>query len=95
MVLDQSRTAPVAWDPHPRSVAQSLAKSGGYVTSAAVSGSAQRRLGRDGRPAPRPVPDASSKEDFMKTPLDTISGTIISGFVLTAILYYVVRALVG
>lgn len=29
----------------------------------------------------------------MKNPLDTISGTIISGFILTAILYMVVRAL--
>jgi hypothetical protein len=30
----------------------------------------------------------------MKNPLDTISGTIISGFVLTAILYVIVAALV-
>jgi hypothetical protein len=31
----------------------------------------------------------------MKNPLDSITGTIISGFVLTAILYAVVRALVS
>jgi hypothetical protein len=31
----------------------------------------------------------------MKTPLDSITGTIVSGFVLTVILYLVVRALVG
>ena len=30
----------------------------------------------------------------MKNPLDSITGTIISGFVLTGILYYVVKALV-
>jgi hypothetical protein len=30
----------------------------------------------------------------MKNPLDTITGTIISGFVLTAILYVIVAALV-
>jgi hypothetical protein len=30
---------------------------------------------------------------MMKNPLDTITGTIISGFILTAILYLVVRAL--
>jgi len=32
---------------------------------------------------------------LMKTPLDSISGTIVSGFVLTAVLYFVVRALAG
>lgn len=31
----------------------------------------------------------------MKNPLDTLSGTIISGLVLTLILYYVVRMAVG
>jgi hypothetical protein len=31
----------------------------------------------------------------MKTPLDSITGTIVSGFILTVILYFVVRALVG
>lgn len=31
----------------------------------------------------------------MKTPLDSITGTIVSGFVLTVILYLVVRALVA
>jgi hypothetical protein len=30
----------------------------------------------------------------MKNPLDTISGTVISGAVLTLVLYIVVRALV-
>ncbi len=30
----------------------------------------------------------------MQNPLDSITGTIISGFVLTAVLYLVVRALV-
>jgi hypothetical protein len=31
----------------------------------------------------------------MKTPLDSITGTIVSGFVLTVILYLLVHALVG
>lgn len=31
----------------------------------------------------------------MKTPLDSITGTIVSGFVLTLVLYALVRALVG
>jgi hypothetical protein len=30
----------------------------------------------------------------MKNPLDSIMGTIISGFVLTFVLYWIVRALV-
>jgi hypothetical protein len=30
----------------------------------------------------------------MKNPLDTITGTIVSGFALTAILYVIVAALV-
>jgi len=30
----------------------------------------------------------------MKNPLDTLSGTVIAGFLLTAVLYFVVRALV-
>jgi len=32
---------------------------------------------------------------LMKTPLDSITGTIVSGFVLTAVLYLVVKALAG
>lgn len=31
----------------------------------------------------------------MKNPLDSLWGTVISGLVLTFILYYVVKALVG
>lgn len=31
----------------------------------------------------------------MKTPLDSITGTIVSGFVLTVILYFLVHARVG
>lgn len=31
----------------------------------------------------------------MKNPLDTLWGTVISGLVLTGILYYVVKALIG
>ncbi len=31
----------------------------------------------------------------MKNPLDTLWGTVVSGLVLTAILYYVVKALIG
>jgi hypothetical protein len=31
----------------------------------------------------------------MKNPLDSLWGTVISGFVLTVILYYVVKALAG
>jgi len=30
----------------------------------------------------------------MKNPLDTLTGTVVSGFVLTAVLYFIVRALV-
>ena len=30
----------------------------------------------------------------MKNPLDTLTGTIISGFVLTLVLYLIVKALV-
>ena len=30
----------------------------------------------------------------MKNPLDSITGTIISGFILTGILFFVVKALV-
>jgi hypothetical protein len=30
----------------------------------------------------------------MKNPLDTLSGTVTLGFVLTVVLYFVVRALV-
>jgi hypothetical protein len=31
---------------------------------------------------------------MMKNPLDTIIGTIVSGLVLTVILYFIVRAIV-
>ena len=31
----------------------------------------------------------------MKNPLDSLWGTVISGLVLTFILYYIVKALVG
>ena len=31
----------------------------------------------------------------MKNPLDTLWGTVISGLVLTAVLYYFARSLVG
>jgi hypothetical protein len=31
----------------------------------------------------------------MKNPLDSLWGTVISGFILTVILYYVVKALAG
>lgn len=31
----------------------------------------------------------------MKNPLDSLSGTIISGFILTAILWYVARLIVS
>jgi hypothetical protein len=31
----------------------------------------------------------------MKNPLDTLWGTVISGLVLTAVLYYLARSLVG
>jgi hypothetical protein len=35
------------------------------------------------------------KGDHMKNPLDSLWGTIISGVVLTLILYYVVKLLLG
>ena len=31
----------------------------------------------------------------MKNPLDTLWGTVISGLVLTAVLYYLARAIIG
>ena len=31
----------------------------------------------------------------MKNPLDSLWGTVISGFVLTVVLYYLVRAAMG
>jgi hypothetical protein len=31
----------------------------------------------------------------MKNPLDSLSGTIISGFVLTVVLYFIARAIVS
>jgi hypothetical protein len=31
----------------------------------------------------------------MKNPLDTLWGTVITGFVLTVILYFVVKTLIG
>ena len=31
----------------------------------------------------------------MKNPLDTLWGTVISGLVITAILYYLARAIIG
>jgi hypothetical protein len=34
-----------------------------------------------------------STEETMKNPLDSIVGTIIAGFVLTGILYFIVRAI--
>lgn len=30
----------------------------------------------------------------MKNPLDTVAGTVITGFVLTVVLYFIVQALV-
>jgi hypothetical protein len=38
-------------------------------------------------------PPTVDEEGTMKNPLDSLWGTIISGLVLTAILYYVVRGL--
>ena len=34
-------------------------------------------------------------ETFMKNPLDSLWGTVISGLVLTVVLYYLVRAMMG
>jgi hypothetical protein len=31
----------------------------------------------------------------MKNPLDSLWGTVITGLVLTAVLYYLVRAMIG
>jgi hypothetical protein len=31
----------------------------------------------------------------MKNPLDSLWGTVISGLILTAVLYYLVRAMIG
>ncbi len=37
----------------------------------------------------------NNKETFMKNPLDTLWGTVITGLVLTAVLYYVAKSLMG
>jgi len=34
-------------------------------------------------------------EITMKNPLDSLWGTVIAGFVLTVILYYVVKSIIG
>jgi hypothetical protein len=31
----------------------------------------------------------------MKNPLDTLAGTVISGLILTAVLYFLARAMMG
>jgi len=41
-----------------------------------------------------PVPQPTKAEDAkMKNPLDSITGTIVSGVVLTVVLYFIVGAL--
>jgi hypothetical protein len=40
-------------------------------------------------------PSALQKEILMKNPLDSLWGTIVSGLVLTLILYLIVRAFIG
>ena len=37
----------------------------------------------------------NAREGKMKNPLDSLWGTVITGFVLTVILYYVVKSLIG
>jgi hypothetical protein len=37
------------------------------------------------------LPDISLKEGIMKNPLDSITGTIVSGLVLVIVLYYFTR----
>lgn len=41
------------------------------------------------------VPVRLQKEGKMKNPLDSLWGTVIAGFVLTVILYYVVKSVIG
>jgi len=41
------------------------------------------------------VPVRSQEEGKMKNPLDSLWGTVIAGFVLTVILYYVVKSVIG
>jgi hypothetical protein len=35
------------------------------------------------------------EEGKMKNPLDSLWGTVIAGFVLTVILYYIVKSVIG
>jgi len=41
------------------------------------------------------VKQNSREEAYVKNPLDSLSGTIICGFVLTAILWYLARSIVS
>jgi hypothetical protein len=40
-------------------------------------------------------PVAQREEGKMKNPLDSLWGTVIAGFVLTVILYYIVKSVIG
>lgn len=40
------------------------------------------------------VVHGSSQEEKMKNPLDTLAGTVTAGFILTLVLYLIVKALV-
>lgn len=75
---------------------QTAAMTGSYAMSGTASG---RRSGdrHGGAHSTRAFAGErlDMKEPPMKNPLDSITGTIISGFVLTAILYAVVRGLVS
>jgi len=41
------------------------------------------------------APDSPHLEEKMKNPLDSLWGTVISGLVLTVILYFIVKAALG
>jgi hypothetical protein len=40
-------------------------------------------------------PVSQREEGKMKNPLDSLWGTVIAGFVLTIILYYIVKTVIG
>jgi hypothetical protein len=43
----------------------------------------------------RPAYRTATEEVYVKNPLDSIWGTVISGFILTGILYLIARAIVS
>ncbi len=53
------------------------------------------RLLRRGGAVPTLIADSQREEENMKNPLESLWGTVITGLVLTVILYYLAKSLVG